>query len=364
MVDKLQILNLAQKKGTIKSREIAEEFNISRQYASRLLSDLVGSGKLVRIGATTQAMYAKPEYAVKHTEILPLKITRSFKNKNLEEHQVLDKIEADFPIILRQKENIRSILNYAFSEMLNNAIEHSQSQRISVEVCVKEGNLIFIIDDYGVGVFKNIMKKKRLKSEVEAIQDLLKGKTTTMPTSHSGQGIFFTSKAADEFILDSYGYRLVVVNNKVRDIFLQEIKGRGKAKRGTKVVFKIAINSPRHLIKVFEAFSNIDEESNFGFDKTEIKVRLFSRGGVNVSRSQARRVLVGLDKFRMVVFDFDKVPMIGQAFADEIFRVFHNKYPYIKLEAINMSEAVKFMIDRVEGKNPRIQDVFLGPDKK
>ena len=70
-------------------------------------------------------------------------------------------------------------------------------------------------------------------------------------------------------------------------------------------------------------------------------------GGVHVSRSQARRILTNLYKFRSIIFDFDKVPMVGQAFADEIFRVFHNKYPDIKLKAINMNEAVQFMIGRV-----------------
>jgi len=38
--------------------------------------------------------------------------------------------------------------------------------------------------------------------------------------------------------------------------------------------------------------------------------------------------------------------MIGQAFADEIYRVFHNKYPEIKIEEINMNETVKFMVER------------------
>ena len=75
--------------------------------------------------------------------------------------------------------------------------------------------------------------------------------------------------------------------------------------------------------------------------------------GVHVSRSQARRVLTNLEKFKSIIFDFDKVPMIGQAFADEIFRVFHEKHPEIKLQAVSMNDAVKFMIDRVEGHNPR-----------
>ncbi|MFA5871574.1 MAG: DUF4325 domain-containing protein [Parcubacteria group bacterium] len=354
-----KILELAKKRGrSIKTVDIAKLLGVSRQYASSIISELVSDGKLTKIGSTRNAQYTLPEYASQHLEIFPAKFVKTFPNDNLEEHKVLDEIEARFPVVLKLGENVRSIFIYAFSEMLNNAIEHSGSSKISVEVSVKEKHLSFIVNDFGVGVFRNIMQKKGLKSELEAIQDLLKGKTTTLPKSHSGEGIFFTSKVGDEFILDSYGYRLIV-NNKVKDVFLQEIKGKGKRKNGTKVIFNISVESKGHLNDVFKRYANIDEKSNYGFDKTEIKIKLYALGGVHISRSQARRVLVGLEKFRFIVFDFDKVPVVGQAFADEIFRVFHNKYPKIKLQTANMNEAVKFMVERVEGINPRNQDIFL-----
>jgi anti-sigma regulatory factor (Ser/Thr protein kinase) len=355
---KERILQLAKNEKRLKTIDIAKKFGVSRQYISLALSELVTSSKLLKVGSTRNAEYVFPEYALQHLEIFPVKIVKTFLNKNLEEHKVLDEIEAQFPPILKLSENVRSVFTYAFSEMLNNAIEHSESERISIEVFLKDGSLVFVVNDFGIGVFRNIMQKKKLQSELEAIQDLLKGKTTTMPKSHSGEGIFFTSKVGDEFILESYGYRLIA-NNKIPDIFLQEVKGSGKQKRGTKVTFKITTDSKGHLNDVFERYANIDEESNYGFDKTEIKIKLYILGGVHISRSQARRVLSGLEKFRVIVFDFDKVPVVGQAFADEIFRVFHNKHQKIKLQAVNMNDAVKFMVDRVEGTDPRNQDMFL-----
>jgi len=356
MLIKEQIIKIVEQKGIIKTRDIVEFFGISRQYASRLLAELVKSEQLIKIGSTAKSSYVFPDYAKNHFEILPYQISKTFKNNNLEEHIVLDKIESLLPTILGQKENVRDIFTYAFSEMLNNAIEHSGTEKITIHVSLKDKILTFVVDDFGIGVFRNIMKKKGLHSELEAMQDLLKGKTTTLPTSHSGQGIFFTSRAGEEFILDSYGYRLIV-NNKIKDTFFQEVKGRAKRKQGTRVTFKLSTTENKHLKEVFDEFANIDDESNFGFDKTEIKIRLFIIGGVHISRSQARRVLVGLDKFRVIVFDFDRVPMIGQAFADEIFRVFHNKYPDIKLQAINMNEPVKFMVGRVE--DSRLQNVVF-----
>jgi hypothetical protein len=40
--------------------------------------------------------------------------------------------------------------------------------------------------------------------------------------------------------------------------------------------------------------------------------------------------------------------MVGQAFADEVFRVFKIKHPEIIITPINMNEGVEFMINRVE----------------
>jgi hypothetical protein len=202
--------------------------------------------------------------------------------------------------------------------------------------------LVFEIDDFGVGVFRNIMKKKHLQSEIEAIQDLLKGKLTTSPKLHSGEGIFFTSKIGDEFILDSYGQQFIA-NNVIKDIFIKKVRGQ---KQGTHVTFRINIKERHHLNDIFRAYTNIGEDSDYGFDKTEIRVRLYMMGGVHISRSQARRVLSGLEKFKVVLMDYDRVPTVGQAFADEIYRVFHSKRPDIKIEDINMNEAVEFMVKR------------------
>ena len=65
-----------------------------------------------------------------------------------------------------------------------------------------------------------------------------------------------------------------------------------------------------------------------------------------MSRSQAKRVLNRIEKFKTVVFDFARVETIGQAFADEIFRVFANSHPEIELLPINANPDVQAMISR------------------
>lgn len=80
----------------------------------------------------------------------------------------------------------------------------------------------------------------------------------------------------------------------------------------------------------------------------QIRIRLETISTSFTSRSVAREVLAGMEKFGVILFDYDKVPMVGQAFADEICRVFHNKYPNITLRETNANEAVRFMIERAK----------------
>jgi hypothetical protein len=87
--------------------------------------------------------------------------------------------------------------------------------------------------------------------------------------------------------------------------------------------------------------------------ETEIKIKLHTVGGMPVSRSKAREVLSGLEKFRVILLDYDKVPMVGQAFSDEIYRVFHEKHPHIKIEETNMRKAVEFMVTRTKNEAAR-----------
>ena len=51
-------------------------------------------------------------------------------------------------------------------------------------------------------------------------------------------------------------------------------------------------------------------------------------------------------EFKKIILDFKGVPTVGQAFADEIFRVFQNDNPKIKIEPINMQKGVEFMVKR------------------
>lgn len=67
-----------------------------------------------------------------------------------------------------------------------------------------------------------------------------------------------------------------------------------------------------------------------------------------ISRSQAKRLLARVELFKIVIFDFSGVDFIGQAFADEIFRVFAIQHPEVELTAVHANNKVKQMIERAK----------------
>lgn len=333
------ILTRINKNGKVTAAEIVRASGFSRVYVNRFFRALRHEGRIVLIGKANRAVYVP---ATRRSVKLNRKRIRSMHkmlvNRGIEEHVVLEGIKRNSGVFLGIRANIGAVLDYAFTEMLNNAIEHSRSRNINVDFSRKNGVVWFDVRDFGVGIFNNIMRKKRLGSVLEAAQDLIKGKETTAPDKHSGEGIFFTSKMCDFMSIQSYGLKLIF-DNVQNDIFLD----RSKKLKGTRVLFRLKTRSNRALADVFKKYT----DSAFRFDKTKVNVKLFKIGADYISRSQARRVMAGLDKFKVITLDFKGVRSIGQGFADEVFRVWRNRHPTIRIIPKNADKLVEFMINRV-----------------
>ncbi len=239
-------------------------------------------------------------------------------------------------------ENIVDICHYGFTEMVNNVIDHSGGKHIDIYVLRdKEKVLIFVIDD-GEGIFKKIKRLCNLHDERQALLELSKGKLTTDPDNHTGEGIFFTSRVFDEFEIDSKGVRFSHNDQFEFDFILESEFSKNEA--GTAVYMLIKRDSDRDMQTVFDDFAGPDE---YQFIKTVIPVRLAQYGNEKlVSRSQAKRLLTRIERFQNVIFDFDGVSTIGQAFADEIFRVYAQGHPDIALLPVKMEENVEKMVSR------------------
>lgn len=335
---KENILGELKKGGKVTSESIAKLCNVSRQAAHAHLSELAREKKLLRIGRTRGSYYVTySQEKARKLQKEEQKYSINLKNKGLEEDKVYNRIKYHFPAISKLPANTQDIFHYAFTEMLNNAIEYSGSLKISILVKLSHRNIYFKVADKGIGIFKHVKQKFRLKDEYEALEELLKGKKTTMPDKHTGEGIFFTSKNADIFQIQSSRIRLII-DNKKEDIYTEEISFC----QGTKICFQLKQNTRKNLEKLFREYT----DDNYEFQKTRVTVKLYQKDVKYISRSQARRLILGLDKFRIILLDFNKIKTIGQSFADEIFRVFQSNHPGIKIETINVCKAVDFMIKR------------------
>ncbi len=90
------------------------------------------------------------------------------------------------------------------------------------------------------------------------------------------------------------------------------------------------------------------DSGDFGFTKTTIPVRIMQYEGESlVSRSQAKRLITRFEQFQEVVLNFEGVKIIGQPFADEVFRVFRNEHPQTHIHPINTNEDIDKMINHV-----------------
>jgi anti-sigma regulatory factor (Ser/Thr protein kinase) len=232
-------------------------------------------------------------------------------------------------------ENTKRNWAYGFLEICNNAIEHSQGEKIRVVIDENRVFTAMAISDDGIGIFKNIKAKFNLPEEKDALLELAKGKRTTDKSRHSGQGIFFTSKVFDDFMIISGGI-IYGSNLKISNLLT--------SKTSTLVYMRLANNSNKKLRDVFDEFST---EIPGDFDKTVVPVRLANSDDL-MSRSQARRILSGLELFKEVILDFNSIEYIGQAFADEIFRVFSNMNPNTAITIQNANTEVQNMANRAK----------------
>ena len=340
MTTRNRILGLARAGTDLRSASLSKRLGISRQTIAAHLKHLVDKGLLEKSGSTHNAAYRLarpgrvPKAAARRVEFLK-------KNAGLEEDRVFQELDFKMGLHGNVPANVYSIAQYAITEIVNNSIEHSGSSQVRLWAQLDRDHFRFEVRDWGIGVYRNVMNKMHLKNELDALEHVFKGKQTTMPDRHSGEGIFFTSRIADVFKLRSHREQ-ATIDNTLPDTFVRE----ERFLKGTLAFFVVRRRSKKTLQRLFEQYTNRDLQ----FDRNVVRVRLSEEKGL-LSRSQARRLIVGLDKYRRITFDFQGVKEIGQSFADEIFRVFAKRAPHIHIDYANASPAVEFMIKRAKARD-------------
>ncbi len=309
------------------SKSVAETFGISRNTVNQYLCELTDKGIIRKLKRNSYSLVSK-EYS------------RSFYRSKGEldsDTYIYDEHFKD--IIADFTDEAKTIWYHAMTEMINNVIDHSDADCLDVVVKSNYFSTTVMLLDNGIGIFEKLKRHFNFASLEQARCELFKGKLTTDADNHSGEGIFFTSKMMDTFLIVSDGLVFATdkydakVNFSADSPFLD----------GTNVIMQLSNFTHRKISEVFDLYSSVED----GFAKTLIPMRnMFD--SAPVSRSQAKRVCYRLENFKEIVLDFDRLEWMGQAFAHQLFVVYQNSHPDMLLTPINMNDAVSKMYNHVK----------------
>ena len=244
-----------------------------------------------------------------------------------------------YPLTIDLPRNVQGIWEYLCGEMINNVIDHSEAETLEIGISRNALQTEIRLTDDGVGILRKIKTYFGLDSIEEAVAELFKGKLTTDAAHHSGEGVFFSSRLADTFIIVSSGQVFThnrFAEDEIRQIAMQTPQDVNEC--GTTVFMTLANDSQKRAKDVFDLFADTDG----GFTKTRIPLKNYFESAP-VSRSQAKRLVSRLDRFLEAELDFEGVEWMGQGFAHELFVVFAKAHPETKLIPLNMNEDVRKM---------------------
>ncbi len=309
----------------------AEAFRASDKTIYRYLQEMVSQGILEKSGKKYQLHSLSYEFRYEHAALKSADEDRIYRNDIR-------------PVLQDLPKNVLDIWYYSFTEMMNNAIDHSEAAAIRVTVQKTNLHTTILIYDDGIGIFKKIKDHFGYSSLDDAVEDLFKGKFTTDPEHHTGEGIFFTSHMLDMFVVISNGklFSRDKFDELISDLKAPLSSSSTDALPGTFVFMRLSNSSNKTESAIFDLYADIDD----GFTRTQIPLKSYFETWP-VSRSQAKRLCRGFDRFLEVLLDFTDVPKIGQGFAHELFIVWPKNHPGTRLVPVGANEAVQKMISHV-----------------
>lgn len=308
----------------------SRELGLTRQAIFLHVKQLIEQEHIVASGITKNRSY------MLHTSVHP----ETFQiTSDLEEHIVWEKLV--LPNLPDLNKNVFDICFHGFTEIINNVKDHSEGSICRVKILLTPLSITIEVADDGVGIFNKLRQGFGFDDAQQAALELAKGKLTTDEQRHSGEGIFFTSRMFDSFSIYSTGFVFIHEGN---DWIAREEESENTS--GTLVRMKIDFDSARTVQSIFNQFAHGED---YGFVRTLVPVKLAQYGEENlVSRSQAKRVLARLERFQIVLLDFRDVDTIGQAFADEVFRVFDLTHPDVEFQVVHANSKINKVIQHVK----------------
>ena len=191
----------------------------------------------------------------------------------------------DFAPFFSLKPEVARMAQHAFTELLNNAIDHSGGTQVTVSMRQTAMHLQLLVSDDGCGVFERIEGAHDIADPTLAMLELSKGKLTSQPDRHTGRGLFFTSRLADVFDLHANETAFQYRGWDHRTWF----RGKPMARQGTSIYMAISLDTTRTLDSVLRAHSA--DGQGYGFERTVVPLQLMTGGatGAGVARPGAAR---------------------------------------------------------------------------
>jgi anti-sigma regulatory factor (Ser/Thr protein kinase) len=253
----------------------------------------------------------------------------------------------DFAPCFELPAHVHRMARHAFTELVNNASDHSGGTQVTVSMRQTPAQVQLLVSDDGCGLFRRIEDSFAIGEPALAMLELAKGRLTSQPERHCGQGLVVTSLLADVFDL-----RANAASFQRRA--WSEAKWHGMPpqaaltnRAGTSVYLAIALDTDRTLDSVLHALST--QPNGHAFDLASVPLSLIAgaNGGALTSRAEAKRVASRLLAFRRAEIDFAGVDEVGHAFAHELFSVFRRAHPEVELVPLAANPQVASMLGAV-----------------
>jgi len=315
--------------------ELEQRLGVPRRKALSLLKRLEAAQWLVRTGLPRRPLW------------------RPGPLRQVVRHYALDGLledlpwRRDFAPYFDLPAQVRRMTRHAFTELVNNAIDHSGGTQVTVSMRQTPAQVQLLVSDDGCGLFRRIEHSFAIAEPSLAMLELAKGRLTSQPDRHCGRGLVVTSQLADVFDLraNAAGFqRRAWSAAKWHGMPPQAALAE---RPGTSIYLAIALDTPRTLDDVQQALSA--EPNGHAFDHTSVPLNLIAGAsdGALTSRAEAKRVASRLLSFRRAEIDFAGVDEVGHAFAHELFSVFRRAHPEVELVPRAANPQVASMIASV-----------------
>jgi len=248
------------------------------------------------------------------------------------------------PVLHHYPPHITQPATDGITHSLKNVLDHAHSRSVAITIRETIATITITIADHGIGLFNKIQSACHGLDLRTAALELIKGKLTTDPARHRGEGIAVTARLFDEFELQSDGYCCG------HAVPLTPEQGSGQwywhqhpTPRPIGTSVRLRLHTARPLDEIVPASRWFTTPKDLS--TTLIPVVMLAEGATPFqTRREAQRLLARIDQFKRVVLDFQGVLVIGPEFADEVFRVYPQQFPDIHFHWSGENASVQAVI--------------------